>query len=510
MPSFGSPTDKGLSPLKSRSERSLSRTSSRSSIRSIRSPSPSFSIDNSVAVRNQISTLKHIIRHQQSQAHELENVIRPYADLSETMSMASSPPPPPSSFPANASTTSKISKRSSYEVLQGIAGPESNLPLPRRESLSSLSNGHTSHKEEDHNSIREGIPSSSSNKRTPSPTRTLSRIPVSAVGNARALAEEGQAASSRSVSSTNKPSELDTTSLSPSGAAGDSSTLSATSPSHSSSLALQPPSPSLNSSKRVSLTPGGTTKVLADLQAGVINARNALENTKAQLRLSQKAVAQLTRQTEDLKEGRERLRLENEGLNNVVARKERLLQEVLERARKAESEATALRAQLKQEATTSKKNLREMESALQQSTSLSQKSEREYVTLRESLKTMKESWKNDMDQLRQDMQKREERWKGEAETIGKKYKQLLGDVKATNQDREAIKKLKEEDKRVAKEVEDEWTGEIERLEKEVQKSNKESEEAVETSRQLSAELARLRRLIQNSGRSSSQFEQAPS
>jgi hypothetical protein len=37
---------------------------------------------------------------------------------------------------------------------------------------------------------------------------------------------------------------------------------------------------------------------------------------------------QLTRQTEDLKEGRDRLRLENEGLNNVVARKERLLQEV--------------------------------------------------------------------------------------------------------------------------------------------------------------------------------------
>jgi hypothetical protein len=39
-------------------------------------------------------------------------------------------------------------------------------------------------------------------------------------------------------------------------------------------------------------------------------------------------IFQLTRQTEDLKEGRDRLRLENEGLNNVVARKERLLQEV--------------------------------------------------------------------------------------------------------------------------------------------------------------------------------------
>jgi hypothetical protein len=85
-------------------------------------------------------------------------------------------------------------------------------------------------------------------------------------------------------------------------------------------------SPSAN--RRISLTPAGTSKVLADLQTGVVNARNALENTKAQLRLSQRSVAQLTRQTEDLKEGRERLRLENEGLNNVVARKERLLQEV--------------------------------------------------------------------------------------------------------------------------------------------------------------------------------------
>lgn len=91
-----------------------------------------------------------------------------------------------------------------------------------------------------------------------------------------------------------------------------------------SSLQL-PPSPG----RRTSFGGGGnTTKVLADLQAGVISAKNALENTKAQLRLSQRTVAQLTRQTEDLKDGRERLRLENEGLNNVVSRKERLLQEV--------------------------------------------------------------------------------------------------------------------------------------------------------------------------------------
>lgn len=91
-----------------------------------------------------------------------------------------------------------------------------------------------------------------------------------------------------------------------------------------STSSLPPASPN----KRSSFAPGNTTKVLADLQAGVLNAKNALENTKGHLRLSQRQVSQLTRQVEDLKDARERLRLENEGLNNVVSRKERLLQEV--------------------------------------------------------------------------------------------------------------------------------------------------------------------------------------
>jgi hypothetical protein len=127
---------------------------------------------------------------------------------------------------------------------------------------------------------------------------------MSSLGNARALADDG------ALSTPPRP--------------GPASSITDALPN---SNTLQPPSP-IDGSRRMSLTPGGTTKVLADLQTGVINARNALENTKAQLRLSQRSVAQLTRQTEDLKEVRERLRLENEGLNNVVARKERLLQEV--------------------------------------------------------------------------------------------------------------------------------------------------------------------------------------
>ncbi|KAJ6488066.1 hypothetical protein DFH09DRAFT_1209896 [Mycena vulgaris] len=419
-----------------------------------------------MATSLQVSTLKHTIRHQQAQLQSLENMLlrgpRPYPpEISDPM-VSSSPP---------SSTSLKMMRRSSYDVLHGIA-PDSNLPLPRRDGPAL----------ED---FREGIPTSFNNgspasptgyKRGTSPTRTLSRIPVSSVGNARALADEGQPATHRpSVASSSSKLAIDVDAQSPS--------------------SLQPP-PSPNH-RRISLTPGGTTKVLADLQTGVVNARNALENTKAQLRLSQRSVAQLTRQTEDLKEGRERLRLENEGLNNVVARKERLLQEVLERARKAEAEATTLRTQLKSETSTSKKTIREMETALTESTALSQKSEREYITLRDSLKGLVEGWKSDTDRLREEMTKREEKWRGEAESVGKKYRLLLEEIQASGEGRAEIKRAREEEQAASRELEKAWQEEIERLKAEVDKSSKESEEAGDTARQLAAELARLRRLMQN-------------
>ncbi|KAF8902409.1 hypothetical protein CPB84DRAFT_1707688 [Gymnopilus junonius] len=473
-----------LSPLKHARDRSTSRPSSRTSLRT---HSPSFSLDDPVAVRNQMSTLKHNIRQQQAQLNTLESIVRsgprPYgpeltmmADRDDnynplaasSSSLTSSTPP--SSFVPNASgsgttTAIKIKRRSSHDVLLTLAGPDSNLPLPIREAG-------------DENGIREGIPSTSptSIKRPPSPTRTLSRIPISAVGNARALADEG---------ATSRPPPL-SGKLQPNDSTADSS-----------SSSLQPP---VSPNKRYSLTPGGTTKVLADLQTGVVNARNALENTKQQLRLSQRSVAQLTRQTEDLKEGRERLRLENEGLNNVVARKERLLQEVLDRARKAEAEAASLKTQLKTETTTSKKTLREMEAALSESTALSQKSEREYITLRDSLKQLTESWKYDTDRLREDMRKREEKLQAEAQRVGKMYRELVEQVQKKNEAREEVRKLEEEDKKKTEDVERFWRDQIDALKEKIEKEGKESVDAKKIADHLAEELARLRRLMRSAGR----------
>ncbi|KAA1470170.1 hypothetical protein DENSPDRAFT_849378 [Dentipellis sp. KUC8613] len=449
-----------------------------------------------------MSSLKHTIRHQQAQLQTLETLLQraprvppalnlnnysPPASPTDFVSPMVSPPPP---SPGPVGTPSKVKRRSSYDVLQNIAGPESSLPLPRRDTPSLLGQ----------DGIPEGIPiqfgagpSNVPSRRTSSPTRTLSRIPIASVGNARALADEGRAPAPRS---SHVPSVI-----------GQGSALDLASPASVSSPALvsatgtlQPPSPN-TASHRVSLTPKATTKMLVDLQSRAAEYGTALENTKAQLRLSQRNVAQLTRQTEDLKEVRERLRLENESLNNVVARKERLLQEVLDRARKAEAEAAALKTQLKSDTAITKKSLREMEAALSESTALSSKSEREYITLRDSLKEMKESWRADTEGLREEMRKREERWRKEAEETARKYKRMLEEAKARRGDVQSVEQLRGRQEVVRKEIEDEFKAEIADLRTKMDKSAQEHDQACATAENLAQELARLRRLMQRAGRS---------
>lgn len=188
------PPESALSPYKHARDRPASRSSSRTSFRT---HSPSFSIDDPgecmsrynlicmvltkllllVAVRNQVSTLKHNIRHQQAQLNTLENIVRsgprPYRpeiisdNHNDMQATASSSSTPPSSYAPGASTPTKVKRRSSHDVLLSLAGPESHIPLPKREPG-------------EENGIREGIPSNyppnqTPFKRTPSPTRTLSR-----------------------------------------------------------------------------------------------------------------------------------------------------------------------------------------------------------------------------------------------------------------------------------------------------------------------------------------------
>jgi hypothetical protein len=151
---------------------------------------------------------------------------------------------------------------------------------------------------------------------------------------------------------------------------------------------------------------------------------------------------------------------------------------VLDRARKAETEATALKTQLKTEQTNSKKTLRDMETELTESKALSQRSEREYITLRESIKGLVEGWKADTDGLKEEMRVREENWKKQEEELGRKYRSLVEQVEAERKTRGGIEELRKEDQRIAAEIEDFLKEEIAKLKEEIERSSRESDEAV--------------------------------
>ena len=123
-----------------------------------------------------------------------------------------------------------------------------------------------------------------------------------------------------------------------------------------------------------------------------------------------------------------------------------------------------------------------MESTLAESTTLSQKSEREYITLRDSIKSMTESWKHDTDRLRDEMRKREDKLKKEAESAGKKYKQLVEEVKAAQEQQVLVKDLQQESSQIRTEIEDEFREEIRKLKTQVEMQSKQSDEAAQTAR----------------------------
>jgi hypothetical protein len=202
-------------------------------------------------------------------------------------------------------------KRRSTAALVALAGENSMLPLPVTPSRDPPSTNGSQSFRSGGETIAEGIPSDYGSRETDiftgkmSPTRTLSRASVlcsksmggltflrlsryprelcgSAIvfswvasantrrlidgaielGHARALAEENTSFESRSYNQDLEPNP----------------------PSSSGRHSLPVSGSPSTSNRRSMLITGGTTKVLADLQAGVVNARNALENTKSQLR----------------------------------------------------------------------------------------------------------------------------------------------------------------------------------------------------------------------------------
>ena len=114
------------------------------------------------------------------------------------------------------------------------------------------------------------------------------------------------------------------------------------------------------------------------------------------------------------------MRVQCEGLNNVIARKERQLQEMLERARTAEAglnEQLSTRKALEQ---STKKSLQQMKADLSEAQANQHKADSECASLRDSVRSLRDVWSREVKGLRTDWRRDQERARQERdECVGK-------------------------------------------------------------------------------------------
>ncbi|OCF34049.1 hypothetical protein I316_04396 [Kwoniella heveanensis BCC8398] len=265
------------------------------------------------------------------------------------------------------------------------------------------------------------------------------------------------------------------------------------------------PSPALSPGLRRASGPGGgsaaSTRVIDGLQTELVNTRGHLERVKQEVRSCQRVIGSLTRQTEDLKETRERMRMECEGLNNVVSRKERLLQEILERARTAEAALASHQSTRKALEQSTKKSLSHMTAQLTEAQAGQAKAERESAYT-DSVRSLRDVWAREVKSVREEWKKGEEKGKREREEARQKHLALVKLVQSQSADRAAIQDLAEKASKQSALATEAFEAQITGLRAEIDRSSEESRLAKAQTEELAGELVRLRRLMREPRRES--------
>ncbi|KIR97302.1 hypothetical protein L804_05484 [Cryptococcus deuterogattii 2001/935-1] len=245
-----------------------------------------------------------------------------------------------------------------------------------------------------------------------------------------------------------------------------------------------------------------STRVIDSLQTELLSVKSHLERVKTEVRAGQRRVEQLTRQKEDLRETKERMRIENGSLNSVIARKERLLQEVLERARTAETSLKELQQTRKLLEQSTKKQVQEMTQQMNDARVEKTKAERECVSLRDGVKSLRDVWAREVKALTEEMRRKEEEDKKEMEEARNKYTALKALIETQSAERISTQELINKALSNYTALHDHFETETsslraraKELEDVVDKQAKENVSALQQVGKLAGELQRLRRLM---------------
>lgn len=231
-------------------------------------------------------------------------------------------------------------------------------------------------------------------------------------------------------------------------------------------------------------TTKGSSKVIESLTNELNAARSALDDTKAQLRTCQRTVTTLQRSLDETRDALGRSRAENEASGQMLSRKDRQHQEVLERARKAEADAKELGKSSREWGA----RVRKIEAELGEERVTKQRAEMQYEAISHSWKQIREAWEKEMKELRMTHGETAKRNREALSEMRSRYKQVDEEGEKVHA---AIADLQEERIKAARSVLGPVNELVEQL-KEHEKHTSSHDTAVE---EVQSELKRILRLM---------------
>ncbi|WOO82359.1 uncharacterized protein LOC62_04G005853 [Vanrija pseudolonga] len=226
------------------------------------------------------------------------------------------------------------------------------------------------------------------------------------------------------------------------------------------------------------------------LQTELESTKAQLERAKGEVRNCRREIGTLTRRSEDLRETRDRMRSEAESLNNVISRKERMIADILGRARTAEAAVAQHASERKELEAKTKKAVADAAAEVVNAVAAREKAESESDSLRDSVRSLRDEWGRQAKGYRDELsQLRDER-----DNVAGKSQAVLTLVEKQSEEHKNVVALVDEVNAKHLAATKAFEVEVKSLRGELSKSVKEAEDARYIARTLAAELARLRRL----------------
>ncbi|CAK9784623.1 unnamed protein product [Cutaneotrichosporon oleaginosum] len=238
---------------------------------------------------------------------------------------------------------------------------------------------------------------------------------------------------------------------------------------------------------------GKTSRMIATLQTELEHTKSHLDRVKQEVRNCRREIGTLTRRSEDLRETRDRMRGEVEALNNVIARKERMMADVLARARTAEASATQNASERKELEARVKKAEADSRGEVEVAAAARAKAESECNALRDLVHSMREAWTREAAALREEVNCSQAQMREERAAASKKYEEALVLVRDRSAESRDVAALIEEVQTKNREALEAYSAEVQTLRADAERSSRETTEARDMAITLSQELARLRR-----------------